>query len=228
MKNITVVTTAKEHIKDSLIYPNVKDFNDFDNKSEINCIPISNNTKSLSEIYNTFINETYKHEIIVFIHDDVTIDHRNLKETINNAINEYDIIGVAGIKAPITLKEPCLWHLTGPQTQYSGAIAHFKSNEPNKRFMTSFGLTPERVVLLDGVFLAVNVEKLLKCDIKFDTTNPARFHYYDLDFCLTANKAGLKLGTWPIWLTHKSHGLTNPDAEFISGQKWFLNKWCNS
>jgi len=38
------------------------------------------------------------------------------------------------------------------------------------------------------------------------------FHFYDMDFCRTARKAGLRLGTWPICLTHQSGGNFASDA----------------
>ena len=183
------------------------------------------NTDALSKVYNRFICEENRDKIIVFCHDDCLIEDLFLKEKLNQAIQTYDVIGLAGIREPITIKEPALWHLMGDRSQWSGAVAHFTSFDDNERFMTSFGLTPARVIMLDGVFLAVNVEKCLDNNVRFDERNPARFHYYDIDFSLNANKAGLKLGTWPIWVTHKSHGLTKPDAEFYKGQEWFIKKW---
>jgi len=139
-------------------------------------------------------------------------------------MEQYDIVGLAGIKAPITIKEPCLWHLMGPSSQYTGAVAHFDKNE-TQRFMTSFGKTPERVILLDGVFLAINTEKILEKGLRFDEKNPANFHFYDLNFSLDANNLKLKLGTYPIWITHKSHGLEQVTEDWINGQKYFLQKY---
>jgi GT2 family glycosyltransferase len=183
------------------------------------------NTDALAKVYNRFICEENRDKIIVFCHDDCIIEDLFLKEKLNQAMQTYDIVGLAGIKDPITIKKPALWHLMGDRSQYSGAVAHFTGTDDNERFMTPFGTTPSRVIMLDGVFLAVNVEKCLETGVKFDESNPARFHYYDIDFCLNANKAGLKLTTYPIFCSHRSHGLTKPDEEFYKGQKWFINKW---
>lgn len=190
---------------------------------------IYHNTDSLPSVYNQFINKDNKNKIVVFCHDDALIEDLFLVEKLNDAMKDFDIIGLAGIKPNITLKEPALWHLMGDgdRNKLSGAVAHFFPNENTKRFMTHFGATPERTILLDGVLLAINVEKILESGLKFDESNPSRFHFYDLDFCLTANKLGHKYGTYPIWITHKSHGLTEFSEEFLKGQAWFLQKWNN-
>jgi hypothetical protein len=91
--------------------------------------------------------------------------------------------------------------------------------------MTNFGPSPARVILLDGVFLAINAETVFKTPLRFDETNPAHFHYYDLCFCLDANKYGLRLGTYPIWATHVSHGLESPTEEWQKGENYFLQKY---
>lgn len=187
---------------------------------------ILNNTDSLASICNKEIEyEANKNKILVCVHDDCIIEDLFLPEKLNEAINQYDIIGLAGIKAPITIKPPCLWHLMGHPSQYSGAVAHFDKGDLNHRFMTTYGKTPERVILLDGVFLAINIEKILKKGLRFDERNPAKFHFYDLNLSLDANQLGLKLGTWPIWVTHKSHGLEQPSEDWIKGQEYILKKY---
>ena len=220
MKEIKIVSATKCDLKPSWETPIRQSIR----KLRCACHVELNNTKSLASVYNKHITDENKDKILVFVHDDALIEDLFLTEKLNEAIQEFDIVGVAGIKPNITLKEPALWHLMGNKEQYSGAVAHFLPNENTKRFMTNFGLTPERTILLDGVFLAVNVENIIKTELKFDETNPARFHFYDLDFCLSANRLGIKYGTWPIWLTHKSYGLTKPDPEFMEGQSWFLQK----
>lgn len=222
MKDIKIVSVTKESNKyNTLIYKSMCKYHDDYIYGEI----VTNNTMALANVYNRFINEQNRDTIVVFCHDDCLIEDLFLVEKLDRAIEEYDIVGLAGIQAPIAIKQPALWHLMGDRSQYSGAVAHFTGKDDNERFMTPFGPTPARVILLDGVFLAINVEKCLDKNVRFDESNPARFHYYDLDFSLTANKSGLKLGTYPIWVTHRSHGLTKPDEEFYKGQEWFIKKW---
>ncbi len=57
---------------------------------------------------------------------------------------------------------------------------------------------------MDGVFLAAKKSALTEYAVTFDPQFD--FHFYDMDFCRTARKAGLTLGTWLVKLTHQSAG----------------------
>jgi hypothetical protein len=122
----------------------------------------------------------------------------------------------------ISLKKPALWHLMSDQNSWSGAVAHPKNL--NQIFVTNFGPAPTRCLVLDGVFLAIKVDKLTD-QIRFDENIPAIAHHYDMDFCLTANNCKLKLATWPIWVVHNSPGLERQTQEFLTAEKYFLDKW---
>lgn len=186
------------------------------------------NTKSICEVYNEFINNNggyYQEDTaVVFVHDDVYINCQDLHEKIDRAFKSYDVIGVAGtLNAQI--KEPCLWHVMGNRQDHRGAAAHpiTRDGSLEPYHITSFGPMPSRALLIDGVFIAVKPNVLKK--VQFDASNPARFHYYDLDFSLECNKNQYKIGVWDIPIIHMSPGLTNPDEEWRRGQDWFLTKW---
>lgn len=51
-----------------------------------------------------------------------------------------------------------------------------------------------------------------------------RFHLYDLDFCRAASRAGLRLGTWPILVSHGSGGNFDTE-EFRATARLYLDKW---
>lgn len=228
MKHLHIVSASAKSVSDfkdtlhsKFVEKNETDIHD----TWISTTEICNNSESLASVYNEQIIDSFnKKRILVFVHDDVIIEDLYLHEKLNEAMERFDIVGLAGIKAPITIKSPALWHLLGHPSQYSGSVAHF-DKDGIKRFMTTYGPSPERVVLLDGLFIAINTERILEKGLLFDENNPAKFHYYDLNFCLQANKLGLKLGTWPIWVTHKSHGLEQPTEDWKKGQDYFLNKW---
>jgi hypothetical protein len=189
---------------------------------------IKRNTKSICAVYNDFIDKNTDCQddtAIVFVHDDVYINCRDLHSKIEEGFKTYDVLGVAGtLNAQI--KEPCLWHIMGEKQYHRGAAAHPINKEPGSLepyYITSFGPMPSRALLIDGVFMAVKPSVLKKT--RFDETNPARFHYYDLDFSLECNKNQFKIGVWDIPIIHMSPGLTNPDEEWKKGQDWFMNKW---
>jgi len=189
----------------------------------------TNNKDGLASVYNQYINKDFKDETLVMCHDDLYIDDLRLQDKIYKAFKTYDVVGLAGTTGPLNIKPPVLWHIMGgPRENYRGSVAHFKEKGNTKQlFSTGFGLTPDRVLLIDGLFMAVKVKTLLDNNIKFDETNPARFHFYDLDFCLQCNKAKLKIGVWPIWCIHASPGLQEYTPEFLAGQEWFIKKWGN-
>jgi GT2 family glycosyltransferase len=85
-----------------------------------------------------------------------------------------------------------------------------------------YGPTPAACVLLDGLFLGVNVKRLRQAGVTFDAR--VRFHCYDLDFCRSAGKAGLKVGTWPLALTHASVGNFASPA-WRAEAAVYLEKW---
>lgn len=188
-----------------------------------NAYILSNNTKPLPEVYNQAIDLAidYGAEYLVLCHDDIIIESGNLLDKIDILMSEYDVLGVAG-NTSCKLQEPALWHLMNEgEPQLAGAVAH--GNEHIKR-MTCFGSYPQRAILLDGVFLVIKREVFEK--VRFDETNPAGFHFYDLDYCLSCNKNKFKLGVSDILITHESPGLDSlENPQWKEGQEWFLTKW---
>jgi hypothetical protein len=181
------------------------------------------NTDPLHVVYNNAIN-VFKdsNDWLVFVHDDVIIEAPEaLKRQLDTLGRDFDVVGCAGTRE-VKLQEPALWHLMGDRSQHRGAVAHL-SDTTSKKFMTSFGSYPDRVILIDGVFMAVKTEVFNK--VRFDTTNPAGFHFYDLDFSMACHKAGVKVGVGDIIITHASPGLRSFTDEWKKGQEWFLKKW---
>lgn len=186
---------------------------------------VCNNTTKLSEIYNRYITPEYKDCIVVFVHDDVTFNVLATAYELDQALTDNDVIGLAGCTTA-NISQPALWHIMGPRNCLSGAVAHPIARDAKEIFMSAYGPYPQRCVMMDGLFLAAKVNSLLQSNVKFDTKNPAIAHFYDLDFCLSCNKAKLKLTTWPIYVTHRSPGLlSTEDVQWKAGQEWFLNKW---
>jgi hypothetical protein len=66
-----------------------------------------------------------------------------------------------------------------------GAVAH-PCNDHGQIFMTSFGPTPARVAILDGLFMSINTKRAKQVDWKFNENY--NFHHYDIASCIDANK----------------------------------------
>ena len=154
------------------------------------------NKKGLPELYNIFMTENNKEKRIIFVHDDVLIEDLFIEEKLDVAFEKFDIVGLAGSKK-CDLSKPPAWHLMSNTIDHVGEVAHSKDK---RSWTTCFGPTNSRALVLDGLFLAVNVKRLLETNTKFDER--FNFHHYDITFCLNANKNKLKLGVAPIKVTH--------------------------
>lgn len=217
MDVIICSVTRNKNVQDTVLWKSLQKFD-----IEYN-IHYNKDNKGLCELYNEFL-DTYKHkDSIVFIHDDVDIINKDIVYQLTEAFKFYDIVGVAGCVNPRII-EKNLWHwMAGDIKNCRGIAGHPASNK--NFYISSFGNTPDRVSIIDGVFIAVNTKKLLNSGSKFD--NQFKFHHYDIDFCLTCNKNKLTIGVWPILINHQSPGLKDFDSKFEESNRLFLNKWKN-
>jgi hypothetical protein len=230
-RTIIVTVSQKEYPEDTLLGQSYYDCHN-DSYQVLDLEFIHNDDYlPLAKLYNQIFDEVdidKKYEYIVFCHDDVTLNQANLPLTLERAIGEdssYDICGVAG-NTQCKICDKNLWHLMGTKDSMSGFVAHYNTDSTDECFMTNFGVVPQRVILLDGLFLALNLKKILEVGLRFDEDNPADFHFYDLNLALDANKLGLKMTTWPISLIHKSHGLNDiNNPSWVMGNKYFKEKW---
>jgi hypothetical protein len=162
---------------------------------------IFDNNEGLPKVYNKFINDKYKDQKIIFVHDDVIIEDLFWEEKLSIAFEKYDIVGLAGSKK-CNLNSPMMaWHLMCSREDMLGEVSHSK----DKKFWTTvFGPTDSRALIIDGLFMAVDVKRLLETNTKFDENFD--FHHYDISFCLRANQNKLKMGVYPIKVTHYGLG----------------------
>lgn len=181
------------------------------------------NRKGLPEIYNSRIQAADAQDVLLFVHDDVWLDEPHLVEQLLAGVARYDVIGVAGNRrrAPFQPAWPFadtrfVWD---DPANLSGAVGHGKLPEGQVSF---YGDAPADCEMLDGVFLAARKQVLLDKGVAFDTR--FQFHLYDVDFCRTARQQGLRLGTWPIRITHQSDG---PFATPTWSEQYraYLEKW---
>lgn len=162
------------------------------------------NNAPLGNCYNIAIEEAPSGALLVFVHDDVHIDDWMAGARIAEGLQRFDVLGIAGN----TRRQPGqeTWYMRPGRVvggvrhiaefdhpHLSGAIGH---GRPREASISVYGPAPAPAKLLDGVFIAAQVDRLRESGVRFD---PALgFHLYDLDFCRAAEHAGLSLGTWPI------------------------------
>jgi hypothetical protein len=177
--------------------------------SNLRCILVCENRAGLPEVYNRAIAETHRESILAFIHDDVFLDDFWLVQRLNDAVAQFDLVGLAGNTriapghvgwafAGLAADGKPQWDL--PENLSGGVCHRIEGNDVISRY----GPTPRACALLDGLFLAAPSAALLDRGIRFDSR--FSWHFYDLDFCRACTEAGLKVGTWPIAVSHASGG----------------------
>jgi GT2 family glycosyltransferase len=183
------------------------------------------NRRGLPEIYNTRISAGDTSDMLVFVHDDVWIDDYCLADRVIEGLRSYDVIGVAGNRRRVQLQPAwafvntkCTWD---DRAHLTGSVAHGK--RPFGR-ISFYGPVPANCELLDGVFLAAKAAALRENEVLFDPRFD--FHFYDMDFCRSARQHGLRLGTWPICLTHQSGGAFGTQ-QWKQKYRAYLEKWEN-
>ena len=181
--------------------------------------PKFNNRQGLAKVYNEFLDLAIKEKFdyIMFIHDDVHLEH-DPRPKLEKLFQEFDIVGVAGC-SKAEIKSPALWHLMG-QGHLHGAVAH---KHGDKKYMTSFGSYPQRVVMIDGVFMAFNRKAIQT--VRFDEDCPSGFHFYDCCYCARALEKGLKIGVGDVMITHESPGLREFTEDWKAGEKYYLETY---
>lgn len=182
------------------------------------------NKVGLPTIYNRSIDNSINNPaILVFAHDDIHLTDFFWVDQLLNALNQFDIVGIAGNKRRVP-NQPS-WALIDNNLTWdkpenlSGIIGHGTGFPPTN--LSVYGPTCQEVKLLDGVFLACRSELLQTNSLKFDETFD--FHFYDLDFCRQADKAGLRMGTWCISIVHESGGQASP--QWNAAKEIYFEKW---
>jgi hypothetical protein len=180
------------------------------------------NHRGLPEIFNARISAPDGPDLLAFIHDDVWIDDFFFVDRIAEGLKVYDVIGIAGNRRRVE-HQPS-WAFLDKVTlderaNLVGRVAH--GPRPFGQ-ITLFGDAPAECELLDGVFLAGKKSVLTTHGVLFDPRFD--FHFYDMDFCRSARQNGLRLGTWPICLTHQSRGSFATDS-WTEGYRRYIDKW---
>jgi hypothetical protein len=169
---------------------------------------INNGDKSLSEVYNEILSES-KYDVVVLCHDDLEFDTKNWGDKVLKHITknpEYGIFGLAGSKY---LDSNAKWWEVN-STMY-GIVNHkHQGKKWTSMYSKDLGNKVEDVVLVDGLFIVVNKNKIKH---NFDESIKG-FHFYDLGFCLPNFVDGVKVGVmFDVRVTHLSIGQTNQQWE---------------
>jgi GT2 family glycosyltransferase len=177
------------------------------------------------KLYNEAIRYAEQHPaILVFIHDDVWLQDFFWTERIYEALERFDVVGLAGNTRRVP-RQPS-WAFVTPEGKWdepqylSGTVGHGKGFPCD--IVSSFGPAGQPCKLLDGLMLFADSAKLIESGTRFD--EQFMFHFYDLDFCRQAELNGLSMGTWPLAVVHESGGAFSSPS-WREGYQRYLQKY---
>lgn len=183
------------------------------------------NVEGLPRVYNRAIREAASDPaVLVFVHDDVHLCDFCWPLHLLDDLKGFDIVGLAGNRRRVS-RQPA-WAFVDQEFKWdepanlSGVVGHGRSFPPPN--LSVYGLPRQEVKLLDGVFLAVHSETLLAKRVEFDERFD--FHFYDMDFCRTAEQRSLRMGTCTVSAIHESGG-SYGSAAWHAGYQRYLEKW---
>jgi uncharacterized protein (TIGR03032 family) len=180
------------------------------------------NREPLGAIYNEALEQLHPESLVVFCHDDVWLGEACLRTPLLEALERFDLVGVAGSRR-ILPGQPTWWLQPDGRTwDHPHLLGEIRHGDPGASEPIRFGPSPAPAILLDGVFLAARAGTLQAAGVRFDPAFP--FHFYDLDLCRSALAAGLRLGVWPLPLIHASPGAAG-STDWQLGLECYRRKW---
>lgn len=186
-------------------------------------IKIENSTTdySLAKAYNIGAAKAV-FPFVCFVHEDVLFRSKKWGEDLIGFFEGNPAAGVAGI-AGSTVKTltPSIWANGLFDTDYYNLIQYYEKTNSSAHLQFRSGDEDYvEVRTLDGVFLFTKKE--IWEAKKFDETL-AKFHCYDLDFCINVGQHKTNYVAFTILLEHLSNGSLNRDwaeASIRLAEKW--------
>jgi hypothetical protein len=226
MKQVYIVTCTKVKTKEEFakrpLGKSLSKLEKIYSSNQLSYTVVYNNKEGLSVVYNRFLNNVeHEDKIIVFCHDDLILDTIFLCEHLNKS--PYAVTGLAG--ACIFKNEsnvPPAWHLMTERDSWFGEVKHIKDGVI---FTTQFGKTIGRVKVIDGLFIAVDVNKIINTKARFNETY--EFHHYDLAFCMECLKENITVGVMPINVIHYGLGDSMLTRDWEESARKFSNEYSN-
>jgi hypothetical protein len=160
-------------------------------------------------------------EYVVLCHDDIEFVLPDFPERLHGALQNYDLVGIAGSKY---LNNDSLWgaghpYLSG-QVYYPVQKTVDQPTPLAHAAVLSFDAATQNAQALDGVLLAGR--RSIFEQIGFDANQPG-FHYYDVDFSYRAHLLGMRVAVCnDLGILHSSRGAIG--EAWHQARQWFAYK----
>jgi hypothetical protein len=191
----------------------------------------TDNKDPLSKNYNKILYDPkVAGKILLLIHSDLIVDDLFVSEKLNarfDRCKKAGLVGIAGNRKIYNFpRKHELWHLMSDKESLLGEVTNNSTEDIlSSQFTTRFGTQGMQVVLVDGCFMAIDVDRVVNAGVKFDEDCPSFFHFYDLMFSIRCFNAGIEIYVDPIRVLHKSIGLTNVTEDFELGNRFFKTNY---
>lgn len=170
---------------------------------------------SISKIYGDILKSSdVSDNIIAFIHDDIEFLRKGWGKELLRLFNEHEDYGIIGVAGSAQFDAGAAWW------NYDKKFGQVLHRAEGKSWLTTFSPLLEKdlqeVVVIDGLFIAVNKNKINE-NFNRDLDG---FDFYDIDFCLSNHFSKdwkYKIGvTTNIRVAHNSVGKLKPT--------WYTNR----
>lgn len=182
------------------------------------------NRRGLGACYNEAVDRTDNgEEIIVFVHDDVTLADFFWVDKLLFGFAKFEVLGLAGNKRRVA-RQPA-WAFIDDRFTWddranlSGIVGHGQGFPCE---LNVYGDVMQPLKLLDGVLLAMKKKTLTQSGVRFD--EQFKFHFYDMDICRQFEAKNISMGTVPLGIIHASGGAFGGE-EWRAGYQTYLEKW---
>lgn len=182
------------------------------------------NRRGLGVCYNEAIDKAETdEEILVFVHDDVTIADFFWVDKLLLGLSKFDVIGLAGNRRRVA-RQPA-WAFVDDKFTWddranlSGIVGHGDSFPCN---IDVYGDVFQPLKLMDGVLLAAKKKTFVKNGVRFD--EQFKFHFYDMDICRQFDEKNVTMAAAPMGVIHRSGGAFG-GPEWRAGYETYLEKW---
>jgi GT2 family glycosyltransferase len=176
--------------------------------------------RSMAEAYNQVI-PRLRGDIVILCHDDIELLNADFTTRLKRRMSQFDIVGVAGTTRLLDAR----WVGAGIPYLF-GQMVHVQAD--GSLTVDVYGAPRPaigNIQAVDGAFMAVRRSVLNQ--IKFDAVNFDHFHIYDIDFCMSAYTAGLRLGVANDIHTLHFSGGTYDDDNWKTAAARFRKKWAS-
>lgn len=223
-KRVYLVTATRakteEEFKKRPIYKSLYKLYEMYERYDFEFDVVRDNKEGLSTIYNRYLTIEHKNDIVLFVHDDLIIDTVFLVDHLRKS--PYTVTGLAGARSINLKAEKCAWHMMCQPDQAIGEVKHIKDGNI---WTTVFGPSVGQAAVIDGLFIAVNVEKILETKARFNTV--FNWHHYDLAFSQECYKHNVSVGVMPINVIHYGLGDSMLTLDWEESNKKFKEVYCN-